>query len=230
MLSTLLVLAMVALIAAMVAEQLRQHRRLKREHEALLDEAAEVLEGVRRERDAPGLPVARGRHDGHDARLDVIIDALALRKLPRLFVRAAIHRRLPVSAPVFAVRVTSGSGMVENDPRLTRGIPTPVSWSEEIVLRTTEDGPARVPDELLRIGRLFEDPRTASVLVSPRGVRVSWEAARGDVAAWRVSRGARFGRPVPADFARELLETVAALGETLSASASVAGRSGRAER
>jgi hypothetical protein len=229
-LSTLLVVAMVALIAAMVAEQLRQHRRLKREHGSLLDEAGGVLEEARRERDASGLPVARGRHDGHDARLDVIVDALALRKLPRLFLRAAIHRRLPVRAPVFAVRATSGSGMVENDPRLTRGVPTPVTWPEEILLRTTEDGPARVPDELLRVGRLFEDPRTASVLISPRGVRVSWEAARGDVAAWRVSRGARFGRPVPAAFARELLETAAALGDALASSPAVAARSGRAER
>ncbi len=223
MLSTVLVMTMVALIAAMVAEQLRQYRRLKREHERLLDEAAGVLEEARSERDASGLPVARGRHDGHDARLDVIIDALALRKLPRLFLRAAIHRPLPVSAPLFAVRLTSGSGMVENDPRLTRSVPTPVTWPEEVLLRTTEDGPARVPDDLLRVSRLFEDPRTASVMVSPRGVRVSWEAARGDVAAWRVSRGARFGRPVPAELARELLGTAAALGDALA----VAARSGR---
>lgn len=229
--STVLVLAMAALIAAMVAEQLRQHRRLKREHQGLLDEARGVLEDRRTERDATGLPVALGRHGGHHARLDVIIDALALRKLPRLFVRAAIHRPLPVAAPVFAVRATSGSGMVESDPRLTRGLPTPATWPEEILVRTTEDGPSRVPDELLRVGRLFDDPRTASVMVSPRGARVSWEAARGDVAAWRVSRGARFAGPVPAELARELLDTAAALGDVLALSAAtVTGRPGPGRR
>ncbi len=215
MLSTVLVVAMVALVAAMVAEQLRQHRRLKREHSSLLDDAVPTLDGGRLERDPYGLPVGRGCHDGQDARLDLIVDALALRKVPRLFTRASIHRPLPVGAPIFAVRMTSGSGMVESDPRLSRGLPTPPTWPEEVLVRTTEDGPARVPDELLRVARLFDDPRTASVMVSPRGVRVAWEAARGDVAAWRVSRGARFGAPVPASLAREVLEAAAALADSL---------------
>jgi hypothetical protein len=215
-LSTLLVVAMVALVGVMVAEQLRQHRRRRREQEALLDAASGVLDDARAELDASGLPVLVGRHDGHDARLDVLVDALALRKLPRLFVRAAIHRPLPVAAPVFAIRMTSGSGMAESDPRLGRGVPTPASWPEDVLVRTTEDGTVPLPDYLLDLGRLFEDPRTASVLVSPRGVRVSWEAARGDVAAWRVSRGARFGSGVPAALARDLLEAAARLGDEVS--------------
>ena len=231
MLSTVLVVAMAALIAVMVAEQLRQHRRLRREHGALLDQVTPVLEDSRLERDPSRLPVIVGRHDGHDARLDVVIDALALRKVPRLFLRAAIHRRLPVGAPVFAVRMSSGSGMVENDPRLVRDLPTPGTWTEEVIVRTTEDGPARVPDELLRAGRMFDDPRTASVMVSPRGVRIAWEVARGDVAAWRVSRGARFGGRVSADVARELLDTSAGMaaeldpGSAAAAGSRVAGRS-----
>lgn len=223
MLSTVLVVAMVALVAAMVAEQLRQHRRLKREHDRLLDGATGVLEDARAERDDSGLPVLRGRHDGHEARLDLVIDALALRKLPRLFVRGAIHRPLPVDAPVFAVRMTTGSGMVESDRRLTRGVPTPPAWPEDVLVRTTEDGPARVPEALLGVGELFEDPRTGTVMVSPRGIRLSWEAARGDVAAWRVSRGARFGAGVPGDMARELLATAAAVAESIAAPVGAAG-------
>ena len=216
MVSTLLVVAMVALVAAMVAEQLRQHRRRRREQQGLLDEAAGVLEEARGGLDASGLPVLEGRHRGHAARLDVIIDALALRKLPRLFVRAAIHRPLPVAAPVFAVRITTGSGMVESDPRLSRGAPTPATWPEDVIVRTTEDGRVPVPDALLDLGRLFDDPRTASVLVSSRGVRVSWEAARGDVAAWRVSRGARFGQGVAPALALELLDTAVALADEVA--------------
>ena len=224
MLSTLLVVAMVALVAAMVAEQLRQHRRLKVEQAGLLDQVAGVLEDERPERDATGLPALRGRHDGHEARLDLIIDALALRKLPRLFLRSAIHRPLPVSAPVFAVRMTSGSGMVESDPRLSRGVPTPAAWPDDVLLRTIEDGPVPLPAALHGLGHLFDDPRTASVTVSPRGVRVSWEAARGDVAAWRVSRGARFGTPVSAELARELLDTTAAVADALTVTAAARAR------
>ncbi len=224
MLSTLLVVAMVALVAAMVAEQLRQHRRRKSEHQKLLDEATGVLEGERTGLDASGLPFIEGRHEGHDARLDLIIDALALRKLPRLFLRAAIHRLLPVATPIFAVRMTTGSGMVESDPRLTRTVPTPGTWPEDVVVRTTENGTIPVPDALLDLGRLFDDPRTSSVMVSPRGVRVSWEAARGDVAAWRVSRGARFATGVPAALARELLDVAARLADEVAGPVSQGGR------
>ncbi|CAA9502922.1 MAG: hypothetical protein AVDCRST_MAG69-1997 [uncultured Solirubrobacteraceae bacterium] len=225
MLSTLLVVAMVALVAAMVAEQLRQHRRRKRELRSLLDEVTGVLEDGRRDLDASGLPFLEGRHAGHDARLDLVIDALALRKLPRLFLRAAIHRPLPVAAPVFAVRMTTGSGMVENDRRLSRGMPTPPDWPEDVLVRTTENGPVPMPGPLLELGRLFEDPRTSSVMVSSRGVRVSWEAARGDVAAWRVSRGARFGTCVPAALAHELLEVTAGVADEVAGP--VTKRSGR---
>ncbi len=226
MLSTLLVVAMVALVAAMVAEQLRQHRRRKSEYRRLLDKAAGVLEDERTGLDASRLPFIEGRREGHDARLDLVIDALALRKLPRLFLRAAIHRLLPVAAPIFAVRLTTGSGMVESDRRLSRTVPTPASWPEDVVVRTTENGTIPVPDALLEVGRLFDDPRTSSVMVSPRGVRVSWEAARGDVAAWRVSRGARFATGVPASLARELLDVAARLADEVAGP--VSQRGGRA--
>ena len=223
MLSTVLVVAMVALVAAMVTEQLRQHRRRKSEHQRLLAEVTGVLQDARTGLDASGMPFVEGRHEGHDARLDLVIDALALRKLPRLFLRAAIHRLLPVAAPVFAVRLTTGSGMVESDPRLSRTIPTPASWPEDVVVRTTENGTVPVPDALLDVGRLFDDPRTSSVMVSPRGVRVSWEAARGDVAAWRVSRGARFGTGVPAALAHELLDVAARLADEVAGPVSQRG-------
>ena len=221
-----MVVAMIALVAVMVAEQLRQHRRRKAEYRSLLDEATGVLDGARTGMDPSGLPFIQGRHEGHEARLDLIIDALALRKLPRLFLRAEIRRLLPVAAPIFAVRVTTGSGMVESDRRLTRTAPTPATWPEDVVVRTTEDGTVPVPEALLEVGRLFDDPRTSSVMVSPRGVRVSWEAARGDVAAWRVSRGARFGTGVPAALAEELLEVAARLADEVAGP--VSQRGGRA--
>lgn len=217
MLSTLLVVAMVACIAIMVSEQLRQHRRLAREHQTLLDEAEGILGRPVRGSDQTGLPVLTGTHDGRDVRLDVMIDSLALRKLPRLFLRGAIHRRLGVPAPIHAQRPSVGSGMVENDRLLEKELPTPAGWPEEVVVRTTADGPDQVPETLLAAGEVFADPRTLSLLAAPRGLRLTWEVARGDVAAWRVSRGARFGEHVPAEVADRLLTTAGEIAEALPA-------------
>jgi len=215
-LTNLLTLAMVACIAAMVAEQLRQHRRRKREHDGLLDDAEGVLDSPVRGRDATGLPVVSGGHDGREARLDLMIDALAMRKLPRLFLRGAIHAPLDVPAPIFAQRLSVGSGMADGDRRLDRELPAPAHWPPEVVIRTTPDGPDHLPRSLYSAGAVFDDPRTLSFLAAPRGLRLTWEVARGDMAAWRVSRGARFGEHVPAHVADHLLSTAGDLADSLS--------------
>ncbi|MEA2288446.1 MAG: hypothetical protein QOD55_443 [Solirubrobacteraceae bacterium] len=215
MLSVLLLVAMVACAAAMVAEQVRQHRRRSRERAALLDPATAVLDDADRQVDATHLPSLSGRYRGWEARLDLLVDTLMLRRLPRLWLRAEVRRSLPVGGPLYVVRQACTAQALEAGGRLTRELVAPADWPEGLVVRTDPERPFHLPGALAPVGRLFDAEEIVSVLVSPRGVRVAAEAARGEAAAFRVSRDARFQAPVAPELAARLLGVTADLAEAL---------------
>lgn len=224
MLTAVLLVAMVACLAAMVREQVRQHKRRMGERSALLDPAQDVLEEAVRTLDASRLPSLSGRYRGEDARLDVLVDTLALRRLPRLWLRAEVRRALPLGGPLYVVREACTAQAMEAGGRLTRELVAPAGWPAGLVVRTDPDMAFHAPGALEPLGRLLAAEDVVSVLVSPRGVRVTIEAARGEAAAFRVSRDARFATPVPSEAAARLLDLAVDLAATLGSASSASSR------
>lgn len=216
-----------AVLAAIVGFLLlvRQHRRDER---AARSRRAEMLADCMGVVDCPsvafdplGYPVLSGRYQGLPVRVDVIVDMLALRKLPALWVRATVMAPVAIDATFDAMMRPSGSELFSGFHDLPRRVDTPPDWPERAVIRTDDPEGLPAADVLAPHVAILDHPRAKELLATPRGVRLVWladEAERGD---YLLLRQARFGlERFDADCLADLLRRCVEVREALAQAAS----------
>jgi hypothetical protein len=186
--------------------QIGHVRRVKRDRCAAAGPASEVLTDVRVVQDGIGYPTVRGRYAGTDVKLEMVVDTLTMRQLPRLWLVATVRRELALHNPVDMVLRPVSTDVVSPGARFACERPRPRLWPEHMRIATPLPGPIPELDELDVLTGLLRDERTKSVLVAPGGVRVVTELARGDVARYRVVRRADFHVVLDPERLRRLLD------------------------
>jgi hypothetical protein len=194
----------------------RDRRSIFAEVEPLLTEATVTQDGI-------GFPTLRGRWNGHAVKIELVVDTLALRQLPTLWMLATVLRPLPVRTPVDITLRPRSSDIVSAGTSFSYEHEAPRGWPED--LRVTTPEPAIPPlEELDGIVELLELPTTKGVLIAPGGVRVVHELARGSIGQYRVVRRPKFAFVLAADraialllAAEEVADRVEAVGAGLGA-------------
>jgi hypothetical protein len=194
----------------------RDHRRFDAERAVLFDDVRGLLtdaEIIRTSRDYPKL---RGKYRNFDIAIDAVVDHIAVRKLPSLWLR--VTARTPIPFPgtcdilARAHNVEFFSPSIELDHTVAR----PPHWPDHLMIKT--DDPDSMPPQVLldkHIG-VFTDERMKELLVTPRGVRLVRQAAQGSRAEYRVLRQALFGPvTVPRALLASMLDAVVAVAEDL---------------
>jgi hypothetical protein len=186
--------------------QLRHVRRVGRERREAVAPVAEVLTDVVVAQDGIGYPTIRGRYAGRDVKLELVVDTLTMRQLPRLWLVATVRRELPVENPVDILLRPISTDVISPGPRFRYEHPRPDAWPEHMRIATPLPAPIPALEELEVLGALLRDDRTKDVLVAPGGVRVVTELARGEVARYRVVRRADFALVLEPSRLRRLLD------------------------
>jgi hypothetical protein len=169
----------------------RDQLRVRRQRAEFFADCLSVLESPRLGIDAFGYPILTGRFEGVPIRADVIVDGMALRKLPSLWLRITLEAATATGAVVDVMMRPSGSEFFSPFANLPERLETPPDWPERAVVRT--DDPSRVPaaDTLAPHMDILDEPKGKELLVTPRGVRLVWqadEAQRGDYLLLRQAR------------------------------------------
>jgi hypothetical protein len=193
-------------VALMAWQQTRHVTRVKDERRGAAGPASEVLADVEVLQDGIGYPTIRGRYAGLDVKLELVVDTLTMRQLPRLWLIATVRRDLPLDNPVDIVLRPVSTDVVSPGGRFGWERPRPAAWPEHMRIATPLPGPIPALDQLEVLSGLLHDERTKSVLVAPGGVRVVTELARGDVARHRVVRRADFDVVLEPSRLRRLLD------------------------
>jgi hypothetical protein len=163
-------------------------------------------------------PKLRGRYRGYEVAIDAVVDHIAVRKLPSLWLRVTVLAEIPfrgtcdVLARAHNVEFYSPAGDLDHVLAL------PAGWPDHLTVKS--DDPAAMPPQPLLAPhiRIFEDPRVKELLVTPRGVRLVRQAAQGSRAEYMVLRQALFGPVVlPREQLVTLLDAAVALAEDLRA-------------
>ena len=186
--------------------QVRHVQRVGRERREAVAPVSEVLTDVEVEQDGIGYPTIRGRYAGRDVKLELIVDTLTMRQLPRLWLAATVRCELPVANPVDILLRPLSTDVVSPGPRFRHEHPRPATWPEHMRIATPQPGPLPALEDLAVLGDLLRDDRTKDVLVAPHGVRVVTELARGDVGRYRVVRRADFALVLEPSRLRRLLD------------------------
>src|SRR5262249_25960684 len=133
-----------------------------------------------------------GRYAGYRVRVEPLLDSLAFRKLPSLWLLATVYGEVPFAATfdilVRAMNVEFYSPSADLPITLR---PPPGAPSNALI--RTDDSDAMPPWHLLQphMG-LFDDPRAKELVVTPRGVRIVYQLSQAVRSTYLVLRQAEF--------------------------------------
>lgn len=141
-----------------------------------------------------------------------VIDTLAARRLPALWLLVTLQDNLPVTARFDLMMRPNAATTFSNFDLLPATVELPPEFPEEAVLRT-DDPEHLLPTRLVSSHLdLFKDARAKELLITPNGVRFVWLLAEANRARYAALRDANFGEiDLDPDILRNLLDRLVAL-------------------
>jgi hypothetical protein len=203
-------------VAILAVIQVHHVRSVGRERRAVVGDALALLDDVVVTQEGIGYPTVTGAYAGWPVRIELIVDTLTLRQLPRLWLAVTLRRELPVEHPVDVLLRPMSSDIVSPGLRFGHVHAPPPSWPEHLRVATPV-ACALPPLAGPALDGLLADERTKSVLVAPGGVRVVTELARGDVGSHRVARRPVFTAVLEPERVRAVLEDELEIARGLAA-------------
>jgi hypothetical protein len=157
-------------------------------------------------------PSLDGIYEGQRVRLEPVIDHMAVRKLPSLWLKVTVLGALPIGGTIdFLVR-PQNTEFYSPSEQLPLTLKIPAGWPQHALLRTDIANRSAPVDFLTPHMPIFDDPKTKELVVTPRGVRIVYQASQGERAYYMVLRQPEFGEArLPVTLARRLLEQAIAV-------------------
>lgn len=195
MVKTALGILLFALVAWHLVRMFQRSREMTAERQSLLfSTVKEQLENSAvRQLPAPDHPVLEGQFRGLPVQLRPVVDTLAVRKLPSLWLQVTIPIPTDVGGTFDFMMRPAGPTSFSNFDHLPHIAAAPTGWPEEGLLRSDAPHDMPPPSAVAPALPLFANPRMKEFLVSPRGVRMVIQIAEANRAQYGVFRQAEFG-------------------------------------
>jgi hypothetical protein len=165
---------------------------------------------------AVGYPRLCGRFGELPAQVQPVVDTLAVRRLPVLWLLVTLQGALPVKAKLDLMMRPAGPTTFSNFDLLPVTLDRPVGFPDQAVLRTDDVRQVLSPEVLRPHMDMFADPCAKELLISPNGVRIVWMLAEGDRVRYGLLRQADFhGIDLDPDLLRMLLGKLMAVRQSV---------------
>ncbi len=187
------------------------------ERGALFADCLGLFESYRVTQSGAGFPVLEGTFRGLPVKLEPVVDCVAWRKLPSLWLKVTLLEPNTVNATLDLLVRPQGVEFYSPSADLPYEVPLPAEWPQHAVLRTDDIG--RMPKMCLLEPhmQLFADERMKELLVTPRGTRLVRQIAQAERSDYLVLRQARFTNArVAAATAATLLDSLLAISTSLN--------------
>lgn len=192
-------------------------RRRANAPDALFAKVRPLIEDARYEGEGHvGYPQLVGRYRGFPVRLHPVIDTLAIRKLPSIWLLATIPEPLPLKATFDLMIRPAGPTTFSNFDHLPMTLERAPDLPLHAVVRT--DDPEHVLPYHVVAPHLdiFDAPWAKELLITPTGLRFVWQVAEADRARYGVFRQAEFGEvELDPQLVRDLLDRLIALRQSI---------------
>ncbi len=208
---SLIGMALVAVIAFRLYQVYRKREARKQEEtSALYRGAYEVVKNATLETQGPNeFPRLVGTYEGFSIQIKPVVDTLATRRLPALWLLVTLQDALPVKAHFDLMMRPAGPTTFSNFDHLPDTILAPEGFPEHAVIRSTDEHHV-FPAEIIRpYLAIFTQKHAKELLVTENGLRVVWLLAEADRARYGVFRQAEFGMAgIEPDILKEILQTL----------------------
>lgn len=162
-------------------------------------------------------PVLAGTYQGYDVRLEPIVDHMAWRKLPVLWLKVSVFRPIPYRGVLDFLMRPLGTEFYSPSGHLDHRLRVPETWPQDGILCT--DFPEAMPPQDLVTPHieLFADTNRKELVITPKGVRLVcqiWQASRPHYAVLREIRfeGVELDRALAATY----LDAAIAVSQSLA--------------
>ena len=211
---TVLGLVALAVLGARLFYVFRRKQRQKAESAEFL--FAEVLEFVKEpvfeQRGADEFPRLSGTYRGFPVQIYPLVDTLATRRLPALWLMVTLQDKLPVKAHFDLMMRPAGHTTFSNFDHLPHTLDHQEGFPEHAVVRTDNTDDV-LPTSLIEPHlEPFSGPRAKELLITQNGLRVVWLLAEAERARYGVLRQAEFGNVrIEGHVAQDILDRLIAI-------------------
>ncbi len=185
----------IAALGARLVYVFRRKRALqKAEADTLFAGALQIVESPVFEPQGPHqFPKLKGIYQRFPIQVHPVVDTLATRRLPALWLLVTVQDTLPLTARFDMMMRPAGPTTFSNFDHLPDTLKHPGGFPEHAVIRT-DDADAVLPAEIIRphLG-LFAGPRAKELLITGNGIRIVWLLAESDRVRYGIFRQADFG-------------------------------------
>jgi hypothetical protein len=184
-------LAAVGGLVCLVTLYRRERAQERRKRARFFIGCLDLFQTYRVVQDAIAYPVLTGTYRGHDVRLEPIVDHMAWRKLPVLWLKVSVLRANPYCGVLDFLMRPLGTEFYSPSGHLDHRLKIPESWPQDGIL-CTDDPEAMPPLSVVapHIER-FANTNLKELVVTPLGVRLVcqiWQASRPHYAVLREIR------------------------------------------
>lgn len=167
--------------------------------------------------EAVGTWLLEGRYNNRHVQFKAIVDNLAPRKLPGLWLMVTRAQPQPVPHIFDLMMRPAGPMSFSNFDFLPHSLPTPPGFPNLAVLHADQPSLAVSPSVITRHLSLFNTPIGKEMLISPKGLRLVVLLAQADRARYGVMRQADFGdTAVSTTLAKTVLDELLALEDDIA--------------
>jgi hypothetical protein len=164
-----------------------------------------------------GVWTLTGRYRGLQFQMKTVVDTLATRKLPSLWLLVTLPEPQPVEVTVDLMMRAAGLTSFSNFEFLPHMLPLPQGFPVAATIRSDGKTVDDVVPLLARHLDLFQRGKGKEFLVSPKGLRIVVQLAEGDRARYGVLREANFdAAAVDPGIARQVMDTLIDLRNDLA--------------
>ena len=215
-----LVIAVLAAFAALAWLYRRDRRRHGQRRAAFFADCLGLFERYRVTQDDIYFPVLEGSFQGHSFRLEPIVDHVVFRKIPSLWLKITLVAPTRYRGVFDLLMRLQGSEFYSPFSELPHRVARPPGWPADAAI-ASDDPEAMPPVEALAPHmRLFGDPHMKEMLITPRGVRLVYQAEQAERVHYMVLRQIEFAQErLSVSLARALLNATVDVYRSVAAEA-----------
>lgn len=212
-------LAAVGGLLCLVLLYWRERAKERRKRAQFFAGCLDLFQSYRVVQENGGYPVLTGSYRGLAVRLEPIVDDMACRKVPILWLKVSVLQSIPYRGVLDFLMRPAGTEFYSPSAHLDYDLEIPPSWPQNAILRS--DAPEALPP-LDLVGphiEMFTDTDRKELVITPKGVRLVarvWQASRPHYLILREIRfdDHRLDRGVAAKYLDATVAIVRALVDT----------------
>ncbi len=196
----------------------RDMRRARQRRGEFFADSTQLFDTYRVTQEGMNYPVLEAHYQGLPVRLEHVLDNMGWRKLPSLWLKASLL--VPNAARGTLDFLVRPQGIEFYSPSFDfhQHLPVPEHWPRNSLLCTLPGAATPPLDRLTPHIDAFDDPKTKELVVTPRGIRLVYQAAQAERPDYLVLRQATFSNPrVDPALVSALIHRLIAIAFTLDA-------------